>query len=162
MHKKVFYKQEKRNIYLFATRRGGSSIISQILSIEPLTREIDQPFDQFRDDSIGDIKRKELPKKNLSQFIDLSKKERRIVSKYIKKITSGGHFYISPYEKANRTVLKIVNAGAIADFISEINNPLIVKLFRHPVPQALSIMRNNWGITVEPYLKSQKVEYFFR
>ncbi len=159
----LLYNQKGKNILLFATRRGGSTILSQALSMVSTIREIDQPFDLFKSASKEDlVKIKNLPYKELSQFIELTNSEKKKIDKYFKSITRGKKFNIAPYYTLkNKTLLKIVNANTIADHLISINNDKAVFLFRHPCSQALSIIKNKWGFTSKPYLESKWIKNHF-
>jgi len=151
----IYIQSKKPNIFLFATRRGGSSIISEILNSDKNMREIDQPFDLFHDKTEFDrLKREVLPNKYLSQFIELNNEEKKQVHEYIKNITTGKFNKIQSFTFANRTVLKIVNANPLIKEITDNHNCIPILLLRHPITQAQSILRNKWGFTNEAYTRS--------
>lgn len=154
----IFYNQKGQNVFLFATRRGGSTILSEIISTNcKKVRIIDQPFDRFdKSNYISKLRRSYLPKKNLSQFFQLDSNESIVVKKYMTKLTTGK---IKSYENGlafsfikERAVLKILNASFISDYIKNNFDGKFVYLSRHPASQALSVMKNNWGLTYTAYL----------
>jgi hypothetical protein len=52
----------------------------------------------------------------------------------------------------NRTILKIHNATSLLDWCAQRFGVFTIYLVRHPIPQALSVLRNNWTITANAYL----------
>jgi hypothetical protein len=157
------YKQgSKRNIALFASRRGGSSILSELLTSGNNVREIDQPFDTFQTHTReGRAKIANLPAVELSQYFDLSPQQWAQVDAYMQKILSGGLRDVSlpAFNLKTRTLLKLVNTPFLLDDFKQKYNLQVVYMGRHPIPQALSVMRNKWGITVPAYLNPQHQAY---
>ena len=151
---KLKYKQgDRKNILLYATRRGGSTIVMQLLSVDEDTRDISEPFELFHTNNLkGKIKLKSLPSKYFSQYITLNKSEEKQVLNYLSSLLSGKYQEFQVYYKANRTVVKIVNALPLIDFFSEKLDVYTLYFVRHPIPQALSIVKNKWGITAKAYL----------
>ena len=156
------YDQKGETVFLFATRRGGSTILSEIISKRSKkVRNIDQPFDTFdKGNYITKLRKKYLPQKKLSQFFELDSKESTHVKKYINKLVNGK---IKSYEngfafsiKKERAILKILNASFIASFIYKNFNGKFIYLSRHPASQVLSIMKNKWGLTYTAYLFNEK------
>ena len=151
-----------KDIFLLASRRSGSTHLSRILSCDRGARLIDQPFDLFkRHTQAGQIKAAHLPSMPISQFITLSDGQEMLVRKYISRILEGKLKPLGGIERwgfpflANRTVLKICNASPLIDWFNDQFNVSIVYLLRHPIPQALSVMWNKWGITAEAYINNE-------
>lgn len=151
-----YHQGPERNILLFAGRRGGSSILSQILSANPRIRDVDQPFDiNQKYDEVSRIRIASLPAKPFSQFSSITEEDKAIIIPYLGRLFSGQIPKLGKYVYANRTVLKIVNASAIIDFLGTHFSTDIVYLLRHPISQSLSVMRNQWEITAEAYLNDE-------
>ena len=151
-----------KDIFLVASRRSGSTHLARILSSDRGVRLIDQPFDLFKPHTqAGRIKAAYLPSVPISQFITLSDGQDVLVRKYISLILEGGLKPLGGIEHwrfpflANRTVLKICNASPLIDWFNDQFNVSIVYLLRHPIPQALSVVRNRWGITAEAYINNE-------
>ncbi len=154
----IRYRQGKaKNILLFANRRGGSTIMAHLLTVDPGTRIIDQPFDLFpypgREEKLA-LKRSLIPDKPASQFIHLHDQEIPQVLDYVDKLMKGYYPAFDHYVNGKRTLLKIVYASPLMDFMAEHFPVHIVYLNRHPIPQALSVVRNQWEITAYPYLQT--------
>lgn len=155
-----YKKDTKPDILIYSSRRGGSTLLSQIISASKGIRYIDQPFDQFENryslPAKLKIKQKYLPLKELSQFITLNEEEAEQVKNYLGLLTNGKLIGMGHYWRASRSLLKICNALNLIDFLSEEFHVVNVYMTRHPVPQTLSVLRNKWGNTSSPYLKNEK------
>ena len=53
-------------------------------------------------------------------------------------------------------MLKITDANSMIDWFDENYDLDIVYLSRHPIPQALSCMRNGWTLHVRPFLRNER------
>ena len=151
-----------KDIFLLASRRSGSTHLARILSCDRGVRYVDQPFDLFKPHTqAGRIKSTYLPSMPISQFITLSDSKEVLVRKFISLLLEGGLKPLGGIEHwgfpflANRTVLKICNASPLIDWFNDQFNVSIVYLLRHPIPQALSVIWNKWGITAEAYLDNK-------
>lgn len=156
--------QQGKPIAIFAARRGGSSILAETIGVNKAMMIVDQPFDRFHDYTRDGRKRIELlPDKYRSQFIDLTEEEEKYIEEYVCRINKGKlqlsavvpnplFFLLIPM--SNRVVLKIVNANSMVNWFHRFDIHVIY-MSRHPIAQSLSIMRNNWGLTVDAYLKSK-------
>ena len=155
----LLYKQgDQPNILLFSSRRGGSTYLAELIASEPGMRLIDQPFDLFKPDTPqGRIKSKYLPPAWMSQFIHLNERDADKVKAYIQIILRGRLHGLSrpQFSRKNRSVLKIVNALPLLDWLTDQFPVLTIYLVRHPISQALSIVENQWGITTQAYLENE-------
>ena len=157
------YRQgEAKSIFLFSSRRGGSTYLEQIISANTGIRSIDQPFDLFRPHTTpGKVKARYLPAVPQSQFIHLSNSEIDLVQEYVSLILQGKLRLLGGVEKpgfptmANRTLLKIVSASPLMDWFKTQFDVHTCYLIRHPIAQSLSVMRNNWGITADAYVNNR-------
>jgi hypothetical protein len=151
------YRQgDKRNILLFANRRAGSTHLAGLFACEPGMRYVDDPFD-LTDFDIHRLQVKEahLPHVPYSQFISLSDSEADQVDRYMRRLLNGGLPEVQTYwPPKNRTILKIANAATLIDWCAERFEVFTIFLVRHPIPQALSVLRNKWMIQAEAYLSN--------
>lgn len=158
----VFYKQGKhKNILVFASRRSGSTYLAQLLACSRGVWYVDQPFELFYPHTkTGAIKCAHLPSMPLSQFITLSDEQSHLVREYMSLILGGGLRPLGEIKRwgfpflATRTVVKITNALPLLDWFSDHFDVSTVYLLRHPIPQALSVVRNQWGITAKAYVEN--------
>ncbi|NES18730.1 MAG: hypothetical protein F6K41_07310 [Symploca sp. SIO3E6] len=162
-HPSLYRQGEDKNIFLFSSRRGGSTLLAQLISYQQGIRYVDQPFDLFQSHTkAGKTKLHYLPAVPNSQFIALSSEEESLVKEYVSLLLKGKLKYLGGLERfkfpflANRTLLKICNASPLIDWFNANFNILTCYLVRHPIPQSLSVMKNQWGITAEAYLNNEK------
>ncbi len=156
----IRYKQGgKKNIILFSSRRGGSTIFAQLLSSEPKTRYIDQPFDLTPDSIYKDELENHLPSTTLlSQFISVEDEQnKKTINNYLNRILSGGipKLWKTHNWPNNRTLLKVCNAISLANWICENYDIIPIAVLRHPIPQALAVIKNNWINTCKAYLENE-------
>ena len=155
----------KKNICLFSSRRSGSTLLMQVIAANKGVKFVDQPF-SFYTASSGQILH--LPVFELSQFVHLDNPEtQEKVRIYLTKIFEGEIQVKAPWRfwtkdfhfVSNRIVLKILDAKGIIDWIDKNFSVHIIYSTRHPIPVARSIIRNQWGLTAQAYLKD---EFFVR
>ena len=156
----------KKNICIFASRRGGSTWLMELIGSNKGLRYIDQPFSIY---SASLIQLQYLPVFDYGQFIHLDKEEKEMVKYFFNRLLEGSlkinsqwKFWQQDFDfVSNRLVLKIVDAKGIIDWIEECFDVHVIYLTRHPIPQALSVIRNGWGLTVKAYLRnSYFVEHY--
>jgi hypothetical protein len=135
-----FHRQGKNpNIFLFATARGGSTWVMEILASQAGMKYYDEPFN---------IRRQNVARTGLfpdwaSLMPDTGDTE-RIVS-YLNRLASGGYRYMNPLPLrrnhrwlTNRIVFKIHELEHLIGTIARRCSGTIVYLLRHPVPTTLS------------------------
>jgi len=154
-----FKQSESPPIALFASRRGGSTWMMDLLAVNRGVRYINQPFCLF--DASSDHRRR-LPSPPLSRFIHLEGEDERKVLAFVEGLLNGTVQVNAPWEiwkpgfdfKSDRILLKILAAKPIIDWLDKQFDFQIVYLTRHPIPTALSIIRNRWSVLVEPYFSN--------
>lgn len=148
----------KPDICLFATRRGGSTWLMDILSVNRGLRYLNQPFSFFS----GPVYlRHHLPLVEASQFIHLDAAQEKQVHVYLESLLTGRLAVNAPWEfwkpafdfRSDRLLLKILDAKGLIDWIDQAFKMDIVYLTRHPIPTSLSILSNGWGLTARAYLQ---------
>ncbi|MCI5133483.1 MAG: hypothetical protein D3920_00120 [Candidatus Electrothrix sp. AW2] len=165
---------DKKNIFLYSSRRGGSTLLMEVIASDRAINFSDQPFGLY---TITPWNLKLLPLFEYSQIISLDKDEEELIKKYVENILTGKIYANSEWKfwrkggliKTNRIVLKITDAKNIINFLEEQFNPYTLIMTRHPIPQSLSVIRNGWECTGkafirneqfrEIYLSSEKVKY---
>jgi len=170
---KIFYhfsSKAKKNIYLFSTRRGGSTLLGQMISANEGIRFIDQPLTAYAPHGVAGglrkrVTEKYLPQKKYSQYTSLSGEDKGRLVEYIALLSDGKVSlniwleYKASQKKmffyTDRVMLKLTGANAIIDWISGSFDCHVVYLIRHPVANALSIIKNNWTITASAYLEDK-------
>tara|TARA_B100001142_G_scaffold269997_1_gene275893 strand:- start:5291 stop:6259 length:969 start_codon:yes stop_codon:yes gene_type:complete len=148
----------KKNIILFSTRRGGSTLFSQLISLsEPNLRYYDHLFSWFQTDFYS---RRFFNVKKNNQEIYLTKNN----SCYFELVDSGDHIartVCNPFakdfvRKSNRILYKVTEGKGLFDWFIMHDNIDVVYQLRHPIATALSIMRLGWNLTIDAYLMNQK------
>lgn len=147
-----------KNIALFATRRGGSTWLMEVVAVNRGIRYIDQPLGLHRS-APGHIHR--LPLRERSQFVSLEGEDEARVRAFVSALLDGSLAINAPWEpwhptfhrRTDRVVLKILAAKPLIDWFDRTFNLHIVYSTRHPIPTALSILRNEWGLTAQAYLR---------
>ena len=161
----------QKDILLFSTRRGGSTLLGQMLSANRGIRNIDQPLTLYAPNGIGGLLRSQLCKKYLpqmpySQYVSLTPKEQKQLLSFMDLLISG-ELSLNPWLEykasgkkyfclTDRVMLKITDANAIIDWFVSNFDSHIIYLIRHPIPNALSITKNRWMITVPAYLDNKR------
>ncbi|MEL7168871.1 MAG: hypothetical protein AAGN64_05930 [Bacteroidota bacterium] len=148
-----------KDIAIFSTRRSGSTWFMELIAANRGVRYIDQPF-SLHHPAPGHAR--ELPLLSHSQFVELDPIERARVHSFLTRLLAGDLYVNAPWEpwhptyhrRTNRSVLKIVDAKGLIDWIDEVFAPHILYSTRHPVPVALSVLRNGWPLTAQAYLRS--------
>lgn len=148
----------QKNICLFSSRRGGSTWFMEVIAANRGVRYIDQPFSLYRF-SPGHLGR--LPIRHHSQFASLTPQSEASFSAFTRGLFAGTVQVNAPWEvwhptfhwATDRVVLKILAAKPLIDWFDQTFDVHIVYATRHPIPTALSVMRNGWGLTARSYLQ---------
>jgi hypothetical protein len=149
------------DIALFASRRGGSTWLMELLARNRGVKAIDQPLEATTGTlTAGQAKR--IPKFHLGEIVHLDPVTEPIVREYMDAILSGEVPINAPirvwrpefHAHTDRLLLKIVGAKSIAPWIDDTYRVDVVHLLRHPLPQAQSCLRNGWTLTLPAFLDS--------
>jgi hypothetical protein len=127
------------NIFLFATARGGSTWLMEILASQPGMKYYDEPFN---------IRRKNVIRTGLFPTWDTlmpdSGDPARIVD-YLTKLEEGAFAFMNPPPfrphhrlMTNRIVFKIHELEHLMGHIARARHGQIVYLLRHPIPTSMS------------------------
>ena len=128
--------------------------MAELIAREPGMRYVDDPFNLTDFDMhIRQVREAHLPHVPYSQFISLSDSEADQVDRYTRHLLNGVLPELGTYRPPkNRTIIKILNASTLVDWFAGRSDVSTIYLVRHPIPQALSVLRNNWTFTAEAYL----------
>jgi hypothetical protein len=155
------YRQgQKKNICLFSTRRSGSTWLMELIACNRGVTYSDQPFSIY---NAWPKQLKYLPVCEGGDLIILQSDDGARICRYLDELFAGRlqvngpwRFWTREFDfYAQRIVLKIVSAKALIDFIDKNFDVKILYLTRHPIPTALSIIGNNWGLTAHGYLQNE-------
>jgi hypothetical protein len=153
----------KRNILLFASRRGGSTFAMELIGANRGIRTLDQPFSTVSR-SITSGQAAAIPRFNQGQLTSVDAVVAARLDEMMERIFAGRLVINAPTKlwrravvfRSDRLVLKITDAKPIIGWFDEHVDAEIVYLTRHPVPQALSCLRNGWNLTVDAHLRDQR------
>ena len=169
------YRQGARpNIAIFAMRRGGSTLLGDMLSSERGVLSVNEPLNVLEEDPTYKIRTRWLKPRMHSTYFDLDEEDGARVREYMSRLLAGkvpigvARFPKVPF-RSDRMLLKILFASALLDWLADSFNLQVVRLLRHPAPQALSVLRKKWGFPVEAFferpsfllgfLREEQVEY---
>ncbi len=151
----------KKPICLYASRRTGSTLLMQVISVNRGVMFSDQPFGLYNLSS-ANINR--LPVFPYSQIACPDADEAGIIRRYINGLLSGEIRANCPWKLwsrdfhfvNDRICLKITDAKALIDWIDQQFDVHTVVLTRHPIAQAISVANNRWLTTGKGLLKNAK------
>ncbi len=147
---------KKPLILFYSSRRGGSTLMAQLLELESKVGYVDQPFDLWKPNTKrGQVIVSYLPQKNKSQFFELDPLEFDKVTAYLKQLHRLNLGVLNSNKRAKRLVLKIVNAHGLIDQLPQMVPSKTIILLRHLFAQALSVIRNGWSTCELPFLESK-------
>ena len=153
-----------RPICLYATRRGGSTLLMQVIGANKGVRYYDEPFASFSAPYIRTYGRALLPPRYASQFTSMHADEVEEVKGYVVGLLDGSVTWNNPWRFWNaeydlrytRMLLKILDAKALIDWMDQTFSVDTVYLTRHPVPVALSVLKRRWDNTSRAYLQDEE------
>ncbi len=151
------------DVALFATRRGGSTWLMEVINRADGFRSLDQPFSVMTANlTPGHYRR--IPKYASGEIVSPAPEQLRDLRPYVEELLAGRLPVNAPYRfwkpgfrrTTSRQVLKIVGAKSIICWLDDEFDLDIVYLTRHPIAQALSCIRNDWTLTVRAYLDNPR------
>jgi hypothetical protein len=151
------------NILLFATRRGGSTFLMELISANRGIRSIDQPFEMTCAFPTA-AQVADMPLFEDGQLTSLDERSATRLQSLTERIFAGEVVVNAPSRvwrrdverRSNRLVLKILDAKPLIGWFSDTVPCDIVYLTRHPIPQAISCIRNGWTLTAAAYLRDER------
>jgi len=149
-----------RPIFLFSTRRSGSTLLMQLIHSQPGVDYIDEPLNLWR--LHPHFQR--LPHPPSGRFISVTSAHEEGLLGYVQELLSGklrfrhrgnlvdaGRTYV-----VRRFVMKNINATPLIDWFAEKFDADVVYLVRHPGAVADSLVRRNWGSAAHAYLSDEE------
>lgn len=156
----VRFRPTKKPIFIFSSRRSGSTLLMQMIGANRGVMFSDQPFGLY---SIGEANINRLPVFAYSQVCCPDEDEEAILRYYLTRLLSGEIRVNNPWKfwsrefhfSNDRLCLKITDAKASIDWIDQQCDAHIIVLTRHPLAQAVSVANNGWLTTGKGLLKNQ-------
>ena len=152
------YRLRGKPIVIFATRRGGSTLLMEMIASQPGVDFVNEPLNLWGYRPYFD----RLLHPPRGRFISLSEEEARQVRSYFEDLLSGrikafnawNPFYPTWSFRIRRLVVKLLSANSLIDWLAKEFDIEVLYLLRHPVPVALSCLGLNWGNDAEAYLQN--------
>jgi len=149
----------KKDICLFANRRGGSTWLMEVIAANRGVKFINEPLSVY---SASSSQIEHLPVTDYNHLIHLDEEREQKVKTYLEKLFEGRLQARAPWAFwrpefdlfSDRLVLKILSSKALIDWIDRTFDVHVMYFTRHPIPVALSIMRNDWDFTAKAYLNN--------
>jgi len=150
---------DRRDICLFATRRGGSTWCMELIAANRGVRSMNQPLETLSP-NLTLSQALELPRFPHGQITSLSGPSAAAMERFVGRLLDGTLVVNAPTKfwrpgfrvRTDRVLLKITDAKAVIGWFDEHFDVDIVVVTRHPVAQALSCIRNAWTLTSDAYL----------
>lgn len=152
----------KPHIFLFSTRRSGSTLLRDMIYSQPGFNYIDQPFDLTRNQF--NPYRQNLPDFSSGQLVQMSDDELKQVENYLNRLLARRYIVRSQWRvwsKSyhwiwNRYVVKELNAKPLMPWFERIwsKRAMIVYMTRHPLASASSTLHKKWQHTAGVFLRS--------
>ena len=156
------YELSKKPIFIFATRRGGSTLMMKLIYSQPGVDYIDLPLNLL---NYHPYKNKipRPPMKN--RFIHLKQDEEQMLIDYFNHLLEGRYMLRNQCNifdpdfsfRVNRLVIRELMAKTLIDWFSKNFDIEIIYLLRHPIPTALSNIKFGWETTADAFLRN---DYF--
>jgi hypothetical protein len=159
----VRYRQGDRPaIGLFCSRRGGSTWLMEIIGANRGVLPLNQPVEAFTP-NLTPYQYARLPAFDRGVIVHPDAEEEAELRAYTDELMAGRMRVNAPHRfwrrdfsfRTDRLLLKIIDAKAMMDWFDTHYDMDIVYLVRHPVPQALSCIRNGWGTSTKAYLRNE-------
>lgn len=154
---------EDPNILLFATRRGGSTFAMELIGANRGIRTLNHPFETLSP-QLTPAQAAEIPRFYQGQISSLDDNEAERLDNLVHALFGGRVVINAPNRVwqrdvdrvSDRLVFKITDAKPVIGWFSDRFDARIVYLTRHPIPQSLSCIRNNWTLTVDAHLRDPR------
>jgi hypothetical protein len=151
------------NIMLFATRRGGSTFLMELIGANRGVRTIDQPFEMSASFPTA-AQVADMPLYEDGQLTSVDERSARRLQSLTERIFAGHVVINAPTRvwrrdvewRSDRLVLKVLDAKPLVGWFAETVPCDVVYLTRHPIPQSMSCIRNGWTLTSAAYLRDER------
>ncbi|MGE4303761.1 MAG: hypothetical protein AB7E24_06960 [Novosphingobium sp.] len=147
------------HVAVFSSRRGGSTMLMELLCTNSCMSFSDQPFSLY---TASQAQMQELPLLEYSQIISPDDDELERIFEYTDRILSGQSVVNGPWKfwtsgsnmRTTRMVLKITDAKSIAGALAHRFGLKTVVSTRNPIAQGSSVERNGWDFTGRAFLRN--------
>jgi len=159
------YKLNKKPIFIFGTRRSGSTLLTKMIYSQPRVDYVTEPLNLWR----YHRHYHRLPNPYLSKFISLKANEEKLLSEYFRALLAGRcrlrnqwNVFDKDYSFCvNKLVIKVLSGKRLIDWFDYNFDIEVIYLIRHPIPVSLSIIKRGWGNTADAFLKNDYFSKYF-
>jgi len=152
------YRLSRHPIFIFSTRRSGSTLLMYMIHSQPGIDYVDEPLNMWR--LHPHFHR--LPHPQGGMFVELSSDEEANLDRYMSGLLSGEIRFRHRGNLFDRNctfvvrglVVKNINATPLLPWFRRRFSGEFIHLIRHPVAVALSIQRRGWPSTAHTYLNN--------
>ena len=138
------------DIFLLGARRSGTGLITQVITANRGVKSASDILDYYTATAYQLSRMLAFSRGMI--FLELSAEQEQALCTYIEDILSGRlhvnentGFWRRGFDFfSNRVVLKIINGPCLAPLLASRFNAAVILIFRHPIPQSLSCIRNGW------------------
>ena len=154
----------KLPILIFGLRRGGSTLLADMIACNPGIWFANEPYAVTQNRQGYKVKKRFLPEREHSAYFNLSSGELSQFQSYTTRLLEGkfrtlGTCRHTRFGYADRTVLKILNAPwMLSWFLENIKSSTLV-ILRHPGAQMASTIRQGWGFQLCAFAKDEGFLY---
>lgn len=150
----------KKNIWVFGSRRSGTTLVAQVIGANEGMKVCDQPLAIA---SSTALQLRHIFAFDNGHALDLLDAEKKMCIDYINMIRDGRLHVGEPWRvwasnfhfRSDRLIFKETNGACVAPLMYETYGDHMLVLFRHPIPQSISCMRNGWELNYRPFLGSK-------
>ncbi len=154
------YRLEAPPIFIFTTRRSGSTLLLRLLYTQPGIDYVNEPLNLW----LPHPHFSRLPHPHLGKFISLSAQEEQQLAVYFRDLLSGRVRLRNQWNPlhphysfvVHRLVIKLLNASALMDWFAQTFPARLIYFVRHPLAVAESIVRLGWLRIAEAYLQDAR------
>lgn len=162
------HKKSQADIFIFTLPRAGSTLLAEILNVDPYTKTASEPLALNRD-NLQVLRRyfpRDFPKE---RYVDNSENELDGLYTYFSDLSKGktwNSYYWSDLSSkyhqysTRRTLFKTHRLSYyFDDFMHHFKDDFGLYLLRHPVSHAYSRMHQGWDEYIDLYAGSQKIKF---
>ncbi len=153
------HQKEDKDVYIFTLPRSGSTLLAEILNMDPACKLASEPF-ALNQDNKAILKRYFSTHDLQERYTELSKANINNLFKYFRALSSGktwNSYYWSDWLKGDhklqttRTIFKTHRVSYWWESLLEFEQDYALYLLRHPISHSLSRLRNNWTTYIDQF-----------
>lgn len=136
-------------------------MMMEVIAANPGIKYVDQPLSRY---TASPYQLSRLPKISGSYLVAPTDPELALLHSFVDEILSGKIHVREPWRfwksdfwfRSNRIVLKLTNGHGVCDWLTRQFHLGAIIVCRHPIAQALSVIRNGWGNELADFLADRR------